>query len=100
MTRELEMLCHGCSNFNELYLRRPCRVEHIVDENSPMAHLLHKSDSKIACQAAELNIVVQGRVYGGRSCYSQRALTMDDIVWEHQCVQLAVLQWRACMKEG
>lgn len=86
VTKELKLRCHGLDDANAVVLRTPVCVEHIITNDSPMAYLLARSREEIEQYAAEVSVVVQGRVYGGRSCYSQSMLRMSDINFDHRYV--------------
>jgi hypothetical protein len=86
VTKELKVKCHVHNNNNAVVLRTPVCVEHVIADDSPMAHLLSMSREELQQYPAEISVVVQGRVYGGRSCYSQSMMRMCDIKFDYRCV--------------
>ena len=86
VTKELKVKCHGHNDSNTVVLRTQVCVEHVITDDSPMAHLLSMSREEVQQYPAEISVVVQGRVYGGRSCYSQSMMRMCDINFDHRYV--------------
>jgi len=93
VTKELKVKCNGHNDSNTVVLRTPVCVEHVITDDSPMAHLLSMSREEVQQYPAERSVVVQGCVCGGRYCYSQSMMRMCDInfdhryvLWKHVCI--------------
>jgi hypothetical protein len=79
---ELALRCHGRPG-NDVYLRFPICVEHIIDESSP----LYDWESLYGYQSGldmELAATVEGTIDTGGPCFTQRIYKKENILWGYK----------------
>ena len=79
---ELALRCHGRPG-NDLYLRVPVCVEHIIDESSPL-NSWTTLQGRLSGLDAELAATVEGTIYAGGPCFAQRTYKAKDILWGYK----------------
>jgi len=83
---ELALKCHGRPG-NDLYLRVPVCAEHIIDESSPL-YSWTTLQGRLSGLDAELAATVEGTIYAGGPCFTQRVYKAKHLLWGYKFVNV------------